>query len=128
MEPEFPLDPADAGPAISVESRLEELGLPVRARNALRAAGCQTIADLLRLDLAAPIRGLGRKAKDDLVEKLADAGFPHPSEKHRASEVAILERSLRKIEARADAALAAIAKELRAVRQRLGRIRSAPRP
>jgi DNA-directed RNA polymerase alpha subunit len=124
MESSTSHDPADAARPISTESRLEDLGLPVRARNALRAAGCQTIADVLRLDLAQPIRGLGRKAKDDLLEKLAEAGFSHPGDEQRASEISMLERSLAKIEDRVDAALAAIAKDLRSARQRLRRMKA----
>jgi DNA-directed RNA polymerase alpha subunit len=124
MESSTSHDPADAARPVSTESRLEDLGLPVRARNALRAAGCQTIADVLRLDLAQPIRGLGRKAKDDLLEKLAEAGFSHPGDEQRASEISMLERSLAKIEDRVDAALAAIAKDLRSARQRLRRMKA----
>jgi DNA-directed RNA polymerase alpha subunit len=123
----FPIDPADAARPISAESGLEVLGLPVRARNALRAAGCETVSDVLRLDLAAPIRGLGRKAKDELLERLTAAGFSHPGEELRATELSSLERSLEKIEERVDGALAAIAKELRLVRHRLRRIKETPR-
>src|SRR4051794_9716 len=113
MESSLPHDPADAARPVSAESRLEDLGLPVRARNALRAAGCHTIDDVLRLDLAQPIRGLGRKAKDELMEKLAEAGYSLPGEEQLASEISMLERSLARIEERVDVALAAIAKDLK---------------
>jgi DNA-directed RNA polymerase alpha subunit len=109
---------------LGAESGLEELGLPVRARNALRAAGCRTIGDVLALDLALPIRGLGRKAKEELFERLADAGFSHPADEQRASELSMIERSLAKVEERVDSTLAAIAKELRSARMRLQRIKS----
>src|SRR4051794_39446247 len=114
MESPIPLD---------AESGLEQLGLPVRARNALRAAGCHTIADVLRLDLGAPIRGLGRKAKEELFERLTDAGFTHPADEHRATEIGMLEQRLKRIEARLDDAMAAIAKELRSARARLSRMK-----
>src|SRR5690349_2081075 len=120
----LPIDPAGSARPISAASRLEDLGLPVRARNALRAAGCATIDDVLRLYLAVPIRGLGRKAKDELFEKLADAGFSHPGDEHRASEISMLERSLEKIEERMDSALSMLAKELRSARVRLQRLKS----
>ena len=120
----LPVDPAGAARPVSAESRLEELGLPVRARNALRAAGCQSIADILRLDLAVPIRGLGRKAKEELFEKLAEAGYSHPADEQRASEITMLERSLKKIEERMDSALSLVTKELRSARLRLQRLKS----
>jgi len=114
---------------IDADSGLEQLGLPVRARNALRAAGCKTIADVLRLDLDAPIRGLGRKAKEELFERLTDAGFAHPADEHRASEIGMLEQRLKRIEGRLDEAMGAIAKELRAARARLSRMKLPdPRP
>ena len=114
MESTIPLD-ADSG--------LEQLGLPVRARNALHGAGCKTIGDVLRLDLAAPIRGLGRKAKEELFDRLSDAGFPHPADEHRASELGMLEQRIKRIEERVDDAMAAIAKELRAARVRISRMK-----
>jgi DNA-directed RNA polymerase alpha subunit len=120
----LPVDPAGAARPASAASRLEDLGLPVRARNALRAAGCQTIDDILRLDLAKPIRGLGRKAKEELFEKLVEAGYPHPADEHRASELSMLERSLEKIEERMDAALTLVSKELRTARLRLQRLKA----
>lgn len=124
MESRIPAGPVDAARPVSAESRLEDLGLPVRARNALRAAGCRTVSDVLGLDLARPIRGLGRKAKEDLFERLADAGFPHPEAEQRASDLSTIERSLERIEERVDLTLAAIGRELRAARSRLRRMKA----
>jgi hypothetical protein len=116
----------DLPAVISAESPIEALGVSVRACNALHAAGCNTVDDVLRLDLGLPIRGLGRKAKEDLFERLAEAGFSHPADAQRASEVTLIERSLQRIEERVDGTFAAIAKELRVARQRLRRLKSGP--
>src|SRR5437016_3183151 len=37
---------------VALESPVEDLGLSVRTRNALRAVGCKTVEDALRLDLS----------------------------------------------------------------------------
>jgi DNA-directed RNA polymerase alpha subunit len=123
MDSRLPNDPAETARPASDDTGLEELGLPVRARNALRAAGCHTIADVLQLDLATPIRGLGRKAREELFEKLAEAGFSHPADEQRASEITMVERSLQRVEERVDLALAAIAKDVRTARLRLRRLK-----
>src|SRR5436305_12277408 len=52
-------------PALPAGSPLEALGLSVRTRNALKSVGCASIEDVLRLDIQTPIRGLGRKAKEE---------------------------------------------------------------
>jgi hypothetical protein len=105
------------------ESPVENLRLSMRTRNALRAVGCVTIADVLRLDLDRPLRGLGKLAKEELLVKLERAGFPHPSDGQPASEITRLERSLERIENRIDSTLGAISKEVRAARQKLRRLR-----
>jgi hypothetical protein len=104
-------------------SPVEELKLSVRTRNALRGVGCSTIADVLRLDLDRPLRGLGKLAKEELLVKLERAGFPHPSDGQPASEITRLERSLERIEHRIDSALGALSKEVRAARHKLRRLR-----
>lgn len=105
------------------ESPIEELKLSVRTRNALRGVGCITIADVLRLDLGRPVRGLGKLAKEELLVKMERAGFPHPSDGQPANEITRLERSLERIEHRIDSALGALSKEVRAARQKLRRLR-----
>ncbi|MBZ5625615.1 MAG: hypothetical protein LAQ69_44010 [Acidobacteriia bacterium] len=105
---------------VSLESPLEDLGLSVRTRNALRGVGCNTVEDALRLDLSSTVRGLGRKTRSELLASLERAGFHHESlEEQPVSEFRILERSLERIESRIDRALGAVAKEIRSVRQRL---------
>jgi hypothetical protein len=104
-------------------SAIEEIKLSVRTRNALRGVGCMTIADVLRLDLERPVRGLGKLAKEELLLKLERAGFPHPSDGQPANEITRLERSLERIEHRIDSTLGTLSKELRAARQKLRRLR-----
>lgn len=122
---EFPSqNPVDSFPsALPPESPLEALCLSVRTRNALKGVGCSTVDDVLRLDIQAPIRGLGRKAKEELLTKLEDAGLAHPLA-GQSSEIRMLERSLEKIEERVDAALGSVAKEIRSARQRLRRLKA----
>jgi hypothetical protein len=111
--------PKEAG-MLEIASPIEALGLPVRTRNALRGIGCNTVEDVLKLDLTGSVRGLGPKSKDELLGRLARAGFHHPAiEEQPASEIKIIERSLERMQSRIDSALGAVAKEIRMVRQRL---------
>jgi hypothetical protein len=108
---------------IGLESPVEDLGLSVRTRNALRAIGCDTVEHVLGLDLSASVRGLGRKTKDELLTALARAGFRHPElEQQPASEIRVLERSLERMQGRVEAALGVIAKEIRLLKQRLRKV------
>jgi DNA-directed RNA polymerase alpha subunit len=110
---------------ISLESAVEDLGLSVRTRNALRAIGCDTVENVLALDLGASVRGLGRKTREELLAALELSGFRHPSlEQQPASEIQVLERSLDKMQTRVDAAHASISKEIRILKQRLRKSRS----
>ena len=122
---EFPSqNPFDSiAPVLAVDSPLEALRLSVRTRNALKSVGCATIDDVLRLDIQAPIRGLGRKAREELFTKLDDAGLAHPLA-GQPSEIRMLERSLARIEERVDAALGSVAKEIRSARQRLRKLKA----
>ena len=116
--------PGRLSPPIPPESPLEALGLSVRTRNALRGVRCNTIEDVLRLDLERPIRGLGPKARRELLGKLDEAGFPHPADGQRTSELKLLERNLERMQERVNAALALVAKEIRSARERLHRLKS----
>jgi DNA-directed RNA polymerase specialized sigma24 family protein len=112
-------NPPEAG-LLEVISPVEALGLPVRTRNALRGIGCNTIQDVLNLDLSGSVRGLGPKSKEQLLARLELAGFHHPAlEEQPASEIKILERSLERMQSRIDRALGAVAKEIRLLKQRL---------
>ena len=105
---------------LNEESAIEQLGLPVRTCNALRAIGCKTIGDVQRLDLSAPVRGLGAKSKASLLKRLSLKGFSHPGvEEASAPEIRLLERSLERIQRRVEWALGSVAREMAAVKQRL---------
>src|SRR5215217_152097 len=96
-----PMEPTpQSEQTVPVEAPLEDLGLSVRARNALKGVGCNTIADVLRLDLERPVRGLGRLAREELLAKLECAGIPHPSEARPGNDIALLEHSLERLEHR----------------------------
>jgi hypothetical protein len=109
--------------SLPAETGLSEIGLSVRTLNALRGVGCNTVEDVLRLDLSTPKRGLGRIAKQELLAKLERAGFSHPESGQPASEISRLERNLERIEERVDATLRAIAREVHAARQRLAKLK-----
>ena len=109
--------------SLPAETGLNEIGLSVRTLNALRGVGCNTVEDVLRLDLSTPIRGLGRIAKQELLGKLERAGFSHPESGQPASEISRLERNLERIEERVDATLRAITREVHAARQRLAKLK-----
>lgn len=109
--------------SLPAETGLSELGLSVRTLNAVRGVGCNTVEDVLRLDLSTPIRGLGRIAKQELLGKLERAGFSHPESGQPASEISRLERNLERIEERVDATLRAITREVHAARQRLAKLK-----
>jgi hypothetical protein len=102
------------------ESLIEDLTLSVRARNALRSLGCRCVGDLLHLDLASSIRGIGRKTREEIIAALREAGFHHPStEDSPDPELSSLERSLERLQHRINLALSAVTKEIRVVRTRL---------
>jgi nucleotidyltransferase/DNA polymerase involved in DNA repair len=120
-EVEAQLGRARGGEAfLDLESAVEDLGLSVRTRNTLRSLGCNTVEDVLRLDLSSFVRGMGRKTKEELLNRLQHAGFHHPMlDEQPVSEIRILERSLERMQGRIDEALGAVAKEIRLVKQRL---------
>jgi hypothetical protein len=113
---------------ITTETRLEELGLSVRTLNALRGVGCNTVEDALKIDLATPIRGLGRMAKEELLAKLEHSGFAHPEAGQPTSDITRLERNLERIEERLDTTLRAISREVRSARQRLRKLKERAAP
>jgi len=106
--------------SIGLESPVEDLGLSVRTRNALRGVGCGTVRDVLGLNLASPVRGLGRKTKDELLAALERCGYHHPAgERQPPSDIRVLERSLERMQVRVEAALGAVTREIELVKLRL---------
>src|SRR5437899_1463898 len=80
-----PAIPEGEQKTVGLESAVEDLGLSVRTRNALRAIGCDTVEKVLALDLGSSVRGLGRKTKEELLTALELGGFRHPAlEQHPA--------------------------------------------
>jgi hypothetical protein len=105
--------------SLGLESAVEDLGLSVRTRNALRSVGCNTVQDVLQLDLSF-VRGLGTKTKQELLRRLDRAGFHHPAlDEQPASEIRILQRSLERMRSRINEALAAVTKEMQLLKRRL---------
>jgi hypothetical protein len=115
---------ADGSQAIMDESPLDSLGLSVRALRALQRNGCNTVGDVLRLDVNAQIPGLGRKSLTDVLSKLEEAGVPHPAAP-RPSEIMLLERNLERIQERLDIVVGAVTKEIRMAKARIRRLQSA---
>lgn len=102
---------------------IEELGLSVRTRRALRRFGCGTVGDVLQLDLSAPVRGLGQKSKEELLTRLEEAGFSHPASGPR-SEIAGLERNLKRLERHMDMVIGLASKELRIAHEQIERLKA----
>lgn len=123
MQPSFPNAPNCRRVESPSETRLEELGLSVRTRNAVRSVGCVTVSDLLQLDLEAPIRGLGRKAKEELLTKLGAAGFAHPKGVV-ASEIRRIERNLDRVQRRVELALGEVTREIQQAIERIQKLKS----
>jgi DNA-directed RNA polymerase alpha subunit len=124
-EAEPPRDPDITEPKpIALGSPVEDLGLSVRTRNALRGIGCDTVEDLLGLEFSSPVRGVGRKTREELLTTLERAGFRHPAvESEPASEeMRILESSLERMQGRVEAALGAVAREIRLIKQGLRKL------
>jgi Bacterial RNA polymerase, alpha chain C terminal domain len=108
---------------IGLDSKVEDLSISVRTRNTLRAIGCETVEDVLELDLSSPIRGLGRKTKDEMLTALDRAGFPHPAiQDQPATEMRVLELGLERMQVRVESALGAVVKEIRLLKQRLQKV------
>ena len=117
--------PANQPKIIGLESAVEDLGLSVRTRNALRAIGCDTVEHVLALDLSSSVRGLGRKTRNELLSALERSGFRHPVlEEQPASEIRVLERSLDRMQLRVEAALGAVTKEIRLLKLKLKKSRT----
>ena len=68
---------------ISEESKIEDLDLSVRAFNALKKAGNNTLEDVLNLseDDLISIRSLGHKSRNEIIDKVHSLGFQFEYEK-----------------------------------------------
>jgi hypothetical protein len=107
------------GKPVGLDSPIEDLALPSRARNALRSLGCESVRDLLGLDLSGS-RGIGCKTRGEVLAALRSSGFSHPKlEQPSPSEIRSLDRSLERMHGRISAALGAVAKEIAVVQKKL---------
>ena len=105
---------------IRLDSPIEDLDVSVRTRNALRSIGCGTVGHVLLLDLSGPLRGIGRKTREEVLAVLERHGFRHPVINEKpVADMKVLERSLERIEERIDSALGAVTREIRMLRRRL---------
>jgi len=107
------------GKPVVLDSPIEDLALSSRARNALRSLGCDSVQDVLRLDLSGS-RGIGRKTRGEVLAVLRSSGLPHPKlDEPSQSDIRSLDRSLERMHGRISAALGAVAKEIALVQKRL---------
>ncbi len=105
--------------SLTLQSPVEDLDVSVRARNALHHIGCNSVQDVLRLDMSGPLRRLGNATRAEVLAALQNAGFRHPSLASPAPEIATVTRSLERMHARIDGALKTVAKEVSLLQDRL---------
>lgn len=72
--------PGNDGSGVPVDAGIDTLNLSVRAYNALRKAGIDTVGQLLGMseEQLMSIKGFGRKCLEEVVEKLAFWGYEIP--------------------------------------------------
>lgn len=78
---------------VTANSPVEDLGLSVRARNQLHDLGCNTVEDVLRLDLSTC--HMGRRSRHEVLESLKRWGFRQAAEAGRASDLQRVSAQLR---------------------------------
>lgn len=54
---------------------IEEMDLTVRTFNCMKRAGCNTIADILKLDRKGLLKNSGKKGVDEIIAKMKELGF-----------------------------------------------------
>jgi hypothetical protein len=107
------------GKPVVLESPIEGLALSSRARNAIHRLGCDTVKDVLELDLSA-VHGIGRKTRVEVCAALRRSGLPQPEFEERLdSEMRGLDSSLERMHGRITVALEAVAKEIALLQKRL---------
>jgi hypothetical protein len=107
---------------ILLESPIEMLVQRSRAPNALRSLGCKTVRDVLRVDLLGPARGIGPKTRSEVVRALQNSGFRYAgTDEPSDSDIRRLDHSLKRMNDRINAALAAVAREIAIIQKRLRR-------
>jgi hypothetical protein len=109
---------ASPGKPITLDSRIEDLGLSSRARNALGGLGCNRVQDVLALDLSGS-PGIGLKTRGEVLAALQNSGLRHPELGGLSPEMQNLDRSLERIHGRISVALGVVAKEIALLQKRL---------
>lgn len=105
---------------ITPQSALEDLGLSIRARNALHRLGCRSVNDLLQLDMSGVVARLGEKTRVEVLVALQSAGFRHPAlDRGPMVGVSGLARRLDRMQERINVALRSVAKEVSVVQRQL---------
>jgi DNA-directed RNA polymerase alpha subunit len=110
-------------PVVKSEEALEALQLSVRAKNALHRLGCETVADVLRLDFNVSIRQLGPKTRSEVLDQLDKAGFrPLAQDKPLPSEMRRIARGLDRVQTRINSAYQSVMREIRMLQERLEKL------
>ena len=105
---------------ITPQSPIEDLALSIRASNALHNLGCQSVHDVLRLDLSASLPRLGGKTRVEVLVALERAGFRHPAlDRGAAAGITRVSRRLDRMQERINLALRSVAKEVGLVQRQL---------
>ena len=106
--------------AVTTQSPIEDLALSIRARNALHHLGCQTVDDVLQLNLSGSVPRVGGKTKMEVLAALQAAGFRHPAfDRGPVEGVTSLARSLDRMQDRINVALRSVAREVSMVQRQL---------
>ncbi len=105
---------------ITPQSPIEDLALSIRARNALHNLGCQSVHDVLGLDLSASLPRLGGKTRVEVLVALERAGFRHRAlDRGAAAGITSVSRRLDRMQERINLALRSVAKEVGLVQRQL---------
>jgi hypothetical protein len=101
QELQRPFAPEHERKSVTLDSPLEDLALSMRARNALRKLGCQTVRQVLDRDFTRASRRFGPISKREVAAALIRNGFtPPPTLEGRQSNVTALERDVSRLRRR----------------------------
>lgn len=71
-------EPTEPQSNLNEIKNIQELELSVRSYNCLKRAGINTLGDLIKMtpEQLVNVRNLGKKSLDEIIQKLADLGYP----------------------------------------------------
>jgi Bacterial RNA polymerase, alpha chain C terminal domain len=78
---------------ITLDSPIEDLMLSMRARNALRELGCDSVRSVLEKDFTKAVRRLGAVSRQEILSALAGRGFAPPATLQDPRDVHVTELS-----------------------------------